>query len=340
MSRREKKERKKKKRKKRSFFKVFIISVIIFIILGLGAIYGYNILSQLDNVEIPTDDVDLGISDNVIEDKDVMNIALFGLDEPDAPNGGRSDSIIIASLDRVHKKIKLTSIMRDTYVDIPGYGMNKINHAHSYGGPELAIRTINQNFDMNIREFATVDFFGLEKIIDTLDGIQVDVKDSEVKYVNMGVRGMNRMDHKTAGQITDGGLQTLTGRQAVAYSRIRKTGDGDFERTQRQRFVLEQVIHKGLNAGVTKYPALLNTTLPFVRTSLTKTEILSLGTFVLTSGIDEVDKFRIPLNKYLSEERINGAAVLVPYTLEDNVDALKDYIYKDIKEDIDEYNNQ
>lgn len=333
-------EHKKRRKRKRTFFKVFIISLLIFTIIGVGATYVYNLLNQLDNVEIPTDDIDLGIGDNVIEDKDVLNIALFGLDEPDAPNGGRSDSIIIASLDKVHKKIKLTSIMRDTYVSIPDHGKNKINHAHSYGGPELAIRTINQNFDMNIREFATVDFLGLQHIIDTLGGVEIDVKSNEVDYINNGVRYMDALDGEKGKRISGSGLQTLTGKQAVSYSRIRKTGDGDFERTERQRFVLEKVIHEGLNAGLTKYPALLNTTLPFVTTSLSKSEILSLGKFVFTSGIEEVDKFRIPLNKYLIEDKINGAAVLVPNTLEDNVEALRTYIYDDIKEDINDYDSE
>ena len=336
-----KRRRKKGRKKKRSFFKVFFIATLAFAIIGVGLIYAYNTLNKVDNVTIATDDEELEIDDNVMEHSDVMNIALFGLDEPDAKNGGRSDSIIVASLDKVHKKIKLTSIMRDTYVDIPGYGMDKINHAHSFGGPELAIKTINRNFNMNIREFATVDFFGLEKIINTLGGIEIDVlNDEERKYVNMGVRDMNRTDGKNGSHITEPGLQTLTGRQAVAYSRIRKTGDGDFERTQRQREVLEKVIHKGLDAGITKYPALLNTTLPYVTTSLSKTEILSLGKFVLTSNINKVDKYRLPLNKYLLEQKINGVSYIVPNTIEDNTAALKAYIYDDIKEDMDGYIQQ
>ena len=332
MSRKQENNRRRRKKRK-SFLKSFILSIVIFSIAGFGIIYAMNILNKVDSVEIPKDDVDLGIKDDAIEHNDVINIVLFGLDEPDSNNGGRSDSIMIASLDKVHKKIKLTSIMRDTYVNIPGHGMDKINHAHAFGGPELSIKTINQNFNMNIREFASVDFFGLENIINTLGGIEVDVKDNEVKHVNQGVRGMNIMDGKRGKQITGSGLQKLTGRQAVSYSRIRRAGDGDFERTQRQRFVLEQVIHKGLNAGITKYPELLNTAFPFVKTSLSKKEILSLGTFVLTSGIDDVDKFRLPLNKFLSEERINGVAYIVPNTLEDNTEALRAFIYDDVKEE-------
>lgn len=330
---RKKDNKKRVRRRKTTFMRVFLVSIFLFTLLGFGIMYGFNILNKLDRVNIIKDDTNLGISDDAIEHKDVVNIALFGLDESESKNTGRADSIMIASLDRVHKKIKITSIMRDTYVDIPGHEMDKINHSYSFGGPELAIKTINQNFDMNIREFVTVDFFGLEKIIDTLKGVQVNVKPNEVTYVNRGVRDTNRLDGTNGKQITDSGLQTLNGRQAVAYSRIRMTGDGDFERTERQRLVLEQVIHKGLNAGITKYPALLNTTLPFIKTSLSKKEILSLGTFVFTSGIGEIDKYRLPVNGYFIEKKIKGVFYLVPDTLEDNAAALKSFIYDDIKKE-------
>lgn len=319
------------RRKKRTFMRVFLVSIIIFALLGFGVMYGINILNKVDSVEIPQDDSALGIKDEAIDNSDVINIALFGLDEEDSENGGRADTIMIASLDKVHKKIKLTSIMRDMYVDIPGHKKDKINHSHSFGGPELAIKTINQNFDMNIREFVTIDFFGFEKIIDTLGGVKVDVKPNEVSYVNRGVRDANRLDGSNGKQITDSGTQVLNGRQAVAYSRIRKTGDGDFERTERQRFVLEQIIHKGLNSGITKYPALLNTALPLVKTSLSKTEMLSLGKFVFTSKIDTIDKYRLPVNGYFTEDKINGVFYLVPDSLEDNTRALKSFIYDDIK---------
>lgn len=331
--------RRYKRKKNKSFFKIFISALILFTMLGILVAYGYNLLNKIDNVEIPKDDWSLGIKDDVVEDRNVINIALFGLDANPNDEPSRSDSIMIASLDKVHKKIKLTSIMRDTYLYIPDHGNDKANHAYAFGGGELAVRTINQNFDMNIRDFVTIDFFGLEKIIDALGGIEVDVKANEVSYVNRGVRDANRLDDSYGSSISSSGPQILTGRQAVAYSRIRKTGDGDFERTERQRFVLEELIHMGLNAGITQYPNLLNTALPLVETSLDKKEILSLGSFVFTSGIDKVEKYRIPLNKYLIDERINGAAVLVPNTLQDNVDALKAFIYDDIREDINTYNN-
>lgn len=324
-------KKRKSKRKKGRFFKILLISILVFMLLGFGILYGFNILNNIDRVKIPTDNLNLGIKHNAIEKGDVINIALFGLDEKESENGSRADTIMIASLDKIHKKIKLTSIMRDTYVEIPNHGNDKINHSYSFGGPELALKTINQNFDMNIREFIAIDFLGLEKIIDALDGITVDVKPNEVPYVNMGVRDTNNLYGATGEPITDSGTQLLDGRQSVAYSRIRKTGDGDFERTERQRFVLEQVINKGLGSGVTKYPSLINAATPFIETSLNSSEMLSLGKFVYDSKIEDIEKYRLPVHGYFTEDKIDGIFYLVPDTLEENSRALRSFIYDDIK---------
>lgn len=304
--------RNKKTNNKKRFLKVFLISIIVFATIFT---YGYNILNKIENKDISQDDDELGIRDESKDNKDAINILLFGIDRDDASSGGRSDSIMIASLDKKHKKIKLTSLMRDTYLDIPGRGMDKVNHAYAFGGPELAIRTINQNFHMNIREFAAVDFNGFERIIDIMGGVEIDVKPEEVKHIPN----------------SRSGKQLLTGKQALAYSRIRKTGHGDYERTERQREVLEQVLNQGLNAGVTKYPKLLNTMLPHVETSLSKPELLSLGTSVLTSGIKNIDQYRIPVDGHVQNQMINGVSYVVPQTLEDNIMFLNKFIYEDEK---------
>src|SRR5699024_9711213 len=159
---------------------------------------------------------ELGILENNIEegfkDNKTMNIALFGLDKGQDGEGSRSDSIMIASVDKHHKKIKLTSIMRDTYVEIEDRGMDKIGHAYAFGGPELAMKTINQNFNMNIRDFVSIDFSGFQKIIDAIGGVEIDVKPNEVSHV----------------KIDGSGLQTLSGEQALAYSRLIKTDNVDY----------------------------------------------------------------------------------------------------------------
>lgn len=302
----------KKNNKKKRFIKSFLTSLIIF---GTIFVFGYSLLNKIENKYISNDDEMLGITEESTDSKNTVNILLFGLDCKDASSRGRSDSIMIATLDKKHKKIKLTSLMRDTYVDIPGKGMDKLNHAYSFGGPELAIRTVNQNFNMNIRDFAAVDFAGFEKIVDIMGGVEIDVKPNEVEHVKNSVAGP----------------QLLNGQQALDYSRIRKTGNGDYERTERQRFVLEQVFKKGLDAGLTRYPQLLNAMLPHVETSLSKPKMLTLGTSVIVSGLKDIDQYRIPVDGHGRDQKINGVYYLIPETLEDNIMFLNKFIYEDEK---------
>lgn len=295
--------------------KILIPILALVGIVAIVGLYGSTILGKVRNVEIAEEDEDLGISEEVDSRKNnkISNIALFGIDQKSSEEKGRSDSIMILSIDGKHKKIKLTSIMRDTYVEINNRGMDKINHAYAFGGPELAIKTINQNFNMNIREFATVDFDGLEHIVDAFGGIEVDIKPNEVSHVPGSYAGK----------------QVLNGKQALAYSRIRKTGDGDFERTERQRFILETIINKGLKSGITQYPKLLNTLLPYVDTSLSKSEMLKEGSSIFTSNIKTIEKFRIPVDEHGEGQMINNVYYLVPNTLEDNVRYLHEFIYEE-----------
>ena len=313
----DKKNRKNKKNKKdrtsrQVFRKVFFISLIVFTIMGCGFLYVYNMLDKMNTVDIPKTNEELGIKEEFDKNDNIINIALFGVDKRGAGTG-RSDSIMIATLDKEHGKIKLTSLLRDLYVEIPGRGMDKLNHAYAYGGPELTIKTINHNFNMNIRDFATVDFDSFEKIIDILGGIEIDIQPNEVRHVPG----------------SKAGKQVLDGKQALAYSRIRKVGT-DYARTERKE-QLWKVDKKGMSAGITKYPGLLNAVL-YVDTSLTKTETLSLGTSALTSGIKDIEQFRIPVDGHAKSQMINGVSYEVPDTLEDNVEFLHKFIYEDESE--------
>lgn len=320
-----------RKRKKKKGRKVLLLFIIVGLLGFAFGAYGFNLLDKIDNTEIAESDEELGISEENAKSNKVVNIALFGLDRRETSGNTRSDTIMIASLDKEFNKIKLTSIMRDSYVEIPERGMDKINHAYAFGGPELAIKTINHNFDMNIRDFVTVDFYGLEKIIDAMGGVEIEVSSKEVNALNSSIREVDKLTNTDSPKVQNAGLQNLNGRQAVAYSRIRKVGRGDYERTERQREVLEQVLNKGMKAGITKYPKLLNTMLPYVETSLSKTEILSLGTSTLTSGIRKIDQYRIPVDGYVKGQTINGVSYVVPDTLEDNIALLDRFIYQDEK---------
>lgn len=318
-------KRRRNKRKKMTNRSVFFISLLVSI--AVFATSGFYILNWLeksgfnkDRIDITQDDDELGISDENegFNNNETLNIALFGLDESDdGSDSSRSDSIMIASIDKRHKKIKLTSVMRDTYVEIENIGMDKIGHAYVFGGPELAIKTLNQNFNMDIRDFVSIDFNGFEKIIDKIGGVEIDVKPNEVPY----------------SKVSEPGLQTLNGKQALAYSRIRKTGNGDYERTERQRRVMEKMLNKVMDLSVTKYPGLLTETLPYVETSFTKMEILNLGTKVVASGIKDIEQYRIPVDEHLDHQIINGIFYMIPRDINDNIILLKKFIYEDIKEE-------
>ena len=301
-----------------------IVLIIIGIIIGVFLIsiggvyiYGKHIYNKVEKVEVDKEEV--GITEEVEEklspyNNSVINIALFGVDSNDGSTG-RSDSIIIATIDTIHKKLKLTSIMRDSYVNISGIGNDKINHAYAFGGPQLAIKTLNENFDLNIQDFVAVNFDSLPKIIDMLGGVTVDVTEEEVSHIS----GIN-----------SAGTYNLTGAQALAYSRIRYATGGDYVRTERQRTILTKMYEKILSINPTQYTSLLNEGLSMLQTSLDYSKILELGTEVLKMGVTTLEQERFPLDGYCQGEIINGVYYLI-FNKSLTVEQLYNYIFEDVK---------
>ncbi len=152
---------------------------------------------------------------------------------------------MIATVDKRHNKIKLASVMRDSYVPIDGYGKNKLNSAYFYGGPELAIKTLNQTFGLDISDYVTVNFSEMAAIVDAVGGVEIDISEAERKDANHNMIEQAAMDGSQVDTIQKAGLQTLSGMQAVGYARIRHVGNADFERTQRQRNVMQAIFKKG-----------------------------------------------------------------------------------------------
>lgn len=237
---------------------IWILMITMMLILGIvGGVYAYgnHLFNKIEKVEINKEDV--GIKEEVQEklseyNGNIINIALFGIDTGDGIVG-RSDSIMIATIDTTHKKLKLTSIMRDSYVEIDGHGNDKINHAYAFGGPQLAIKTLNENFDLNIEDFAAVNFKTLPKIIDKVGGIELDIDSEELKYINNYIRDINKKNGTNVSEITTTGLQHVNGTQALAYCRIRYTSGGDYRRTERQREVLTEIFKKVESMPATSY---------------------------------------------------------------------------------------
>jgi LCP family protein required for cell wall assembly len=324
--------------KKKSRKKMIILSVLgaVLLLLAAGGVYTWQMLGKVQNVKIDKTSEGVGITEDIksiIEQQDpknqITNIALFGLDRRTQNADSRSDAIMIASIDRKHKKIKLSSIMRDTYVSVPGRGKTKITHAYAYGGPQLAIRTLNENFQLNIENYIAVDFFSLEKIIDLLGGVTIDVRKEEIELINFYMEETSRLEKKGFTAVTREGNQNLNGMQAVAYTRIRYVGN-DQERTERQRKVLSAMFNKIHAAGITRYPALVSTILPYAETSLGKENILSTGAGILTSGIKDVDQMRYPKDGFARGEYINKVYYLVA-DIKATREQLHKFIYEDIK---------
>lgn len=299
--------------KKRSKLKITIISIIaiLVIILGGGYLYINSKLSKVQKVDINKDN--LSIDQNIEKDKaksEIKNIALFGIDAPKG-KAGRSDAIMILTIDNKNDKLKLTSIMRDSYVDVPGHGKTKITHAYAYGGPELAIKTLNQNFKLNIEDFMAVNFTSLPEIIDKLGGVQINITKEEIKHIP---------------GITHAGKQTLNGAQALTYSRIRHASGGDYKRTERQRTVLEAIFNKMHNSPKSEYPTLINEFLPYVETNMSSLDMIGLAKDSMPLLKGKLELARFPLNGDCQGKMINGVWYLV-FNEKKTLNEIQSYIY-------------
>lgn len=306
-----------------------VILALLIVPVAAGAIYVNFILDKVTLGDKEFDkNFDLNINTN-LENSDVKNIALFGVDCRTADyKGCRSDVMMVLSYDQKNNDVTVTSLVRDTYVEIGDRGFDKLNHAYAFGGPELAIQTINKTFDLNIDEYVTVDFWTVEKIIDAIGGVEIEISDEEFPYVNQYITGLNNESGTTTGKLlTSAGIQKLDGRQAVAYMRVRYTGDGDFERMQRQREVMGVALEGLKSLSLTKMLSLVNDMLSDVKTNLSKSEIISLVTNVATKGIPTMQQFQVPTRDGGIGKLINGIYYFVPNTLVENVKSLHELLY-------------
>lgn len=329
---------KKKSRWKRlsTWKKVLIILISLLLVLLVGGYtYVYTTLNKVNNVELDTTDLDIH-SNTDIDTTDIKNIAIFGIDSSDGQIG-RSDSIMILTIDEQHNKLKVSSIIRDSYVEIPGRsGKDKINHAYAFGsasgdangGPTLAIKTLNKNFNLNIQDFVSVNFSSLPKLIDSVGGVQVNITREELKYINSYIAEINTENKTNSPSISSTGTQQIDGTQALAYSRIRYTSGGDFERSQRQRTVLTALFNKFKGTSATSYPSLLSSLLPLVDTNLGPTDMLSLAMKVSSLPVSELTQDRFPRDGYGEGQMINGIYYYV-FNTEETAKQITDFIFLD-----------
>lgn len=298
----EKKEKKEKKHSKLKLFFIIIAVILILLLIGVGIGYSF-INSKLnkinyDKIDENTIEVTEGVTENL---SGYRNIVLFGIDDADGYTG-RSDCIIIFSINEQTKKVKMTSIYRDTYVEVPNHGYTKINHAYAYGGAALSMSTINRNLDLNIKEYVTINFQVVKDLVDEVGGVKISVTSAEATQIP---------------GITKAGTQTLNGEQALAYGRIRKI-DTDYQRTERMRTVINAVFNKVKKMSVTEMNKLADKILPEIHTNIKKSEITEVMTDVASYSIGESIGWPYKVNGKM----INKVWYGVPQTLEESVEKL------------------
>lgn len=317
------KDKKTKKKGLKLFGKIVLVLIILLAII-IGSIFFaiYSKLSKMQQIDL--NEEDLGVSSQAEETlSEYRNIAIFGVDSRsnNLEQGNRSDCIIIASINNSTKEVRLISVYRDTYVQIEGHGLDKITHAYSYGSAPLAIKTLNTNLDLNIKEFVTVNFDAVKDIIDAVGGISMPVTAEEVPHVP---------------GITAAGTYNLTGEQALAYSRIRHASGGDYKRTERMRDVLTAVANKLKTFNIGQLNNFVDTVLPKVYTNITASDIFSLLPNAVNYKISQSIGWPYE-TKGITLDRWYG----IPVTLESNVTKLHkevfgqtDYILPDTVKEI------
>ncbi len=302
---------------------IFWVIVAFMFVAGIACFAATQMLNSIDRGETQLNEEELdtheGLSDEVI------NIAVFGVDSRTDEVAGRSDAMMIVSVDMKHNKIKAVSLMRDSLVNIQGYGKYKLNGAYARGGFELAIKTINQNFKMNITDYVSLNFNQLAGIVDALGGVEVEVTEAERRNANKYIKEMANEAGEKPDLIKKSGEVTLYGYQAVAYARIRYVGNADFERTERQREVMEKLMNKALATNPVRYPVLIKSLIPMVETSLSNEEILRIAGAALLRGKPTFEQGRFPLD---GTYKSNSSYAMV-YDLDAAADKLHRFIYDD-----------
>lgn len=235
-----------------------------------------------------------------------LNVLLMGIDDRSSGFGGRTDSIIIATIDFSSDSIRFTSVLRDTYVDIPEHGYSKINAAYTYGGPGLLIRTLKYNLNIEIDHYAVIDFNGFQHVIDRLGGIPIDIQDVEIGEMN------RCMINTPQYYINEPGIQNLNGIQALAYARIRYVGNSDFQRVERQRSVLSQIALKIRGAGLKEGAGLISAMFPYIKSDASISDLLAYG--YRFNKMDKLDTFMLtlPASGDYQSGFLDGQSVILP----------------------------
>ena len=293
-----------------------LLAVILALMLG-ATVLAHSLMNQMNRVdnpgkEEPGSHMTAELGNHPDEDppesligaeKDIINILLIGQDRREGEGRARSDAMILMTVNKNTKSVVLTSFLRDLYVEIPGYGSNRINASYAFGGMDLLNRTLEQNFGIYVDGNVEVDFGQFSEIVDLVGGVEITLRSDEAKHINQNI----------GSHLTEGTCR-LNGKEALEYARIRKLdADGDFSRTQRQRTVINGIVEQLKAEGMLKMLGIVDDVLPMVTTDMTNTEILGYATSLLPllSG-SRIENQRIPADGDYAYAMIDGMSVLKP----------------------------
>ncbi|MBQ9320854.1 MAG: LCP family protein [Eubacterium sp.] len=312
-------------------FSILIYICIVLVVIGgsgLGTVHylfgglekDNSFRDALDRLE--TDYSSASQDSDVLNNANITNIAIFGVDT-ESGDSGRSDATMIISLDNEHDKIKMSSIARDSLVHIPQRDTyEKFTHAYAYGGASLSVATLNENFNTNIKDYISVNFSEMASIIDLVGGVEIDMSAEELNHISRYTKDLSGLE---VGKIT------VNGEQAVAYSRIRYI-DSDYARNGRQREVLNSLFEKAKKMKKTEYPAFIKQCMSLCTTSLDYKELVSMSS-ILTKKNVELEQFSVPLETTCDVwggiQASSGAWVYIYNTRRASGDLLE-FIYEDI----------
>lgn len=320
----------KKKNKRLGLILLLEILVFVGLIGGYAWYYFNHTLDLMETDDTPKEEID--ISEAVTETMtEYTTIALFGLDtrgnvDMTKPGMAHSDAVLIASINNETKEVKLVSVYRDCFLEmaVPEPNTQKFTHAYLLGGPICSVETLNRNLDLDITDYVSVDFRALTNAIDALGGVTINVKSNELNNLNINIQEQIRATGIASDGVWSAGEQTLNGTQATAYARIRKVGNGDFERTQRQRAVIAAMVKKAKESNLSTITQVIEEVFPQIATNMTKSQIISLAKSVFDYELG--DNIGFPLANETPTLGSKGS-VVVPCDLLSNVKYLHEFLY-------------
>ncbi len=344
------------KKKRASLVITAVLSIIVMIAVVVFCIFKFYVnriqeyhgekldsnYYQLDSGEGGKDTLDIqkheekllsqynSIKDATMSDEDVINILVIGEDIRDTEqvSRGNTDVMILISINTKAKTFTMTSFMRDIYLQIPNYGANRLNMAYSLGGPELLFRTIQDNFGIEVDKYVLFDFYSFIDVIEAVGGVNITLSDEEAEGMKAPMAEQNHYlkNKKGTDYLDKGGSYLLNGNQALAYARLRYVGNADYERTQRQRKVISEIISQAKKLSFTQLNNLMLVVTDHIKSNLDDGEIAYLLVEALGYMNYDIQQLRIPADNTFYDARIRGMDVLCPY-FNQNIALLQETIY-------------